>query len=100
MHNDAACRFDPSQYINRRAVYPSTKNEFITYGFNQPPFLPQGVIDGKEFLSIVGCLVYRSAITGTKVHHSPYCLYYQPKRDGTIKDSTFEFCPSGSVNAD
>jgi hypothetical protein len=95
------CNFDPSHFVNRRAVYPSTKNEFITYGFNQPPsFLPQGVIDGNEFFSIFGCFVYRSAVTAGKIHHSPYCLYYQPKRGGTIKEGTFEFCPSGSANAD
>jgi hypothetical protein len=94
------CIIDPSQYINRRAVYPGSKNEFITYGFNDPPYLPQGVIDGKEFFSIFGCFAYRSAVTGTTIHHSPFCLYYQPKRGGTIKDGTFEFCPSGTANAD
>jgi hypothetical protein len=26
--------------------------------------------------------------------------HYQPKREGTIKDGTFEFCASGSANAD
>lgn len=97
--SDSVCRVDPSRYINRRAVYPGAKNEFITYGFNDPPYLPEGVIDGKEFFSIFGCLVYRSPITGARIHHSPFCLYYQPKRDGSIKDGTFEFCPSGSANA-
>jgi hypothetical protein len=100
IHSDIGCRVDPSNIINRRAVYPSTKNEFITYGFNDPPYLPQGVVDGTAFFSIFGCLVYRSPVTADKLHHSPFCLYYQPKRGGTIKDGTFEFCPSGTTNAD
>jgi hypothetical protein len=96
------CRVDPSMISNRRTVYPGAKNEIITYGFNNNtlPFLPQEVIDGKKFFWIYGCFVYRSPITKKKIHHSPFCLYYQPKRDGTIKDATFEFCPSGSANAD
>ena len=36
--SDSVCRVDPSRYINRRAVYPGAKNEFITYGFNDPPY--------------------------------------------------------------
>ncbi|MGO9629781.1 MAG: hypothetical protein ACLPXW_12385 [Xanthobacteraceae bacterium] len=97
------CDIDASIYLNRRTVYPGAKNEFITYGFNNnvpPTFLPQEVIDGKDFFWIYGCIVYRSPITKQKIHHSPFCLYYQPKRGGTIKDGTFEFCPSGSANAD
>lgn len=94
------CSFDPSQVINRRAVYPSTKNEYIMHIFNDPPYLPQGVVDGTDFFYVYGCFVYRSAVSAAEIHHSPYCLYYQPKRAGTIDDGTFEFCPSGSANAD
>jgi hypothetical protein len=95
------CNVDPSYVINRRAVYPSTKNEFMYYVFNSgPTFLPDTVMKGTEFFYVFGCFVYRSPVTAQKIHHSPYCLYYQPKRDGTIKDGTFEFCPSGSANPD
>jgi hypothetical protein len=94
------CDFDPSQITNRRTVYPSTQNEFITYGFPDPPYLPQGVIDGKEFFWITGCFTYRSPVTAQKLHHSPFCMYLQPKRFESIDKWTFEFCPSGSANAD
>ena len=99
--NNALCNVDPSEIVNRRAVYPSSKNQTIKHIFNDGPnYLPQGVIDGTEFFYVFGCIGYRSPITGAQIHHSPYCLYYQPKRGGTINDATFEFCPSGSVNAD
>lgn len=97
--NDS-CKFDPSRFANRRTVYPSTKNEQITYGFNDPPYFPKDVFDGKKFFPIFGCIIYRSAVTGRTVHHSPYCLYLQPKRGEPIQNWTFEFCPSGSANAD
>jgi hypothetical protein len=95
-----ACRSDPSRYANRRAVYPSTKNEQITYGFTDPPYFPRDVLDGKQFFTIFGCIVYRSSVTKNEIHHSPFCLYLQPKRGEPIQNWTFEFCQSGSANAD
>jgi hypothetical protein len=97
---NTTCSADLSRIINRRAVYPGTKNEFITYGFNDDPWFPQDVMDGKAFFSIFGCVIYRSSVTADRIHHSPYCLYLQPKRDEPIQNWTFEFCPSGTTNAD
>jgi hypothetical protein len=52
LHNDPVCNSDPSRYVNRGAVYPSAKNDVISYGFNNPPYLPQEVMDGTQFFSI------------------------------------------------
>ena len=42
----------------------------------------------------------RTPVEPEKIRHSPYCYYFQPKREGDIDEGTFEVCPSGSANAD
>jgi hypothetical protein len=93
------CGVNPSQVVNRRTVYPSSKNEDITYVFNSP-FVTQDFIDKKKSFTVIGCFLYRTPIEPDKIRHSPYCFYFQPKREGGIDDGTFEVCPNGSANAD
>jgi hypothetical protein len=93
------CAGDPLQVVNRRTVYPGSKNEDLIYIFNSP-LVPQEFIDKKKSFTIVGCFLYRTPIEPQKIRHSPYCFYFQPKREGPIDDGTFQVCPSGSANAD
>ncbi len=93
------CQRDPLQVGNRRTVYPGSKNEDLIYIFNSP-LVPKEFIDKKKSFTIVGCFLYRTPIEPQKIRHSPYCFYFQPKREGPIDDGTFEVCPSGSANAD
>jgi len=96
------CAVQPTGIANRRTVYPAAKNDDITYIFNPPgePFVTQDFLDKKQSLTVVGCFVYRTPIEPDKIRHSPYCFYFQHRREGTADDGTFEFCPSGSANAD
>lgn len=97
--NNPFCNLNPLQVTNRRTVYPTSKNEDITYVFNSP-YVPQDFIDKKKSFTVIGCFLYRTPIEPDKIRHSPYCFYFQPKREGAIDDGTFEVCPSGSENAD
>jgi len=94
------CNRNPSIVSNRRTAYPSAKYTYIVHVFNDEPYVPQSLIDGTTSFYIYGCFIYRSPVTAEKIHHSPYCLYYQPKRGLPITEGTFEFCPSGSRNPD
>lgn len=96
---NTSCNVNPLQFSNRRTIYPSSINEDITYVFTGPS-VSQDFVDKKKSFTVIGCLVYRTPIQPHKVRHSPYCFYFQPKREGTINAGTFEFCPSGSANAD
>jgi hypothetical protein len=77
-----------------RSIYPSGKYEDIRYIFGGGP--SQRFLEKRESFWMIGCFAYR---TFGKVRQSPYCLYWQPRRDKPIQESSFEFCPIGGGTA-
>ena len=82
--------------VGQRPVYTEVQNEAITYAFNDPPYLPQSIIDGTATFTVFGCATYHSL---EKLRYSPFCFYFQPARGLPAKEGTFEWCPVGSGNA-
>lgn len=77
------CNVDPNKIVNRRTVYPSVKTEDITYVFNPPVSRLSLKISWKRNrASLWPCLIYRTPVEPRKIRHSPYCFYFQPKREG------------------
>lgn len=96
------CGFNPLDVFNRRPIYPGSKNEIAVYVL-QPPtqaYVTKDFMSKRQSFTVFGCFAYRTPIEKDKIRHSPFCFYWQPKREGPIDDGTFEFCASGSANAD
>jgi hypothetical protein len=74
-----------------KVVYPSTGfASSALFSMFPSEMIDEDVVNGKKWLVIEGCLVYR---TFEKVRHSTFCYFY---RGGMTKPEHLNACPSGN----
>ena len=70
-----------------RPIYAPGKYGDIRYVFGDG--ISQELLNKRQTFFVLGCFTYKAFL---RTRHSPYCFFFQPNRDRSIEESTFEHC--------
>ncbi|HUC60514.1 MAG TPA: hypothetical protein VMF53_01010 [Alphaproteobacteria bacterium] len=82
------------EHVGGEVIYPSTGFSSMTTEFQVPKEdVTQDVIDGKAYIVVQGCFIYRTA---GKVRHSAFCYYYRGGKENPTDFQHLNDCPLGN----